>query len=240
METIQGIILKIIPYKDRQQIVKIFTENHGLQGFMVRLSSDKKQQIRNLCRVMNLVEFEAQIKNEKNLHNMSQLRLASAMVSTPFDPRKGALMLFLAELLGKTMPDAYYNKPLYKFLFDALILLDDSDEVHNFHLWCTLEIIRHYGFYPAEGSTHRTRQFFDMLENTFLKLPPIHPYFLDTETTYLLVLLLDKDWSEVQGISTSGLLRKNLLEGLLQMINLQLELKINYNSLVVLHQVFHD
>jgi DNA repair protein RecO (recombination protein O) len=240
METIQGIILKIIPYKDSQHIVKIYTESHGLQGFMVRLSNSKNQQIRNLCRVMNLVEFEANIKSEKNLHSLSQLRLATAMVSTPFDPKKGTILLYLAELLGKTIPDAYYNKPLYRFLFDALVLLDDSDEVQNFHLWCTLEIIRHYGFYPPDQIPYSSNLHFDLLENAFLNLPPIHPYYLDSETTHVLTQLLEKDWSEVQGISSSGLVRKNLLDGLLQMINIQLELKINYLSLDVLHQVFHD
>jgi hypothetical protein len=51
---------------------------------------------------------------------------------------------------------------------------------------------------------------------------------------------LEKDWSEVQSIRAGGKVRNGLLNGLLQMINLHLELKVNYHSLEVLHQVFHD
>ncbi len=240
MNTIKGIIIKGIPYKDNAQIVRIFTKEHGLATFMVRLGNPKSSSLRHVCRVMNLVEFEAQIHDDKDLHQLKQLRLAYPVNTIPFDPSKSALVLFLGELLAKTLPDKYYNKPLYQFIHDAILLLDDSYEIQNFHLWCTTEIIRHYGFYPEPNSLLPAIVHFDLLENEFRRNAPPHPYFLGPSEALLLDQFLDKDWSEVQHIQSNGAMRKSLLEGLLQMINLHLELKVTYNSLDVLHQVFHD
>jgi DNA repair protein RecO (recombination protein O) len=240
LETIKGVIIKVIPYKDNAHIIRIFTNNHGLIGAMVRLGKSKTSSLRHLCRVMNLVEFDAVIIEERDLQQIHQLRLAYPMQTIPFDASKSAIVLFLGELFSKTLPDKYHNRPLYRFVHDAILLLDDSVQIQNFHLWSTTEIIRHYGFYPEKGMDSREAICFDYFENTFLSESPLHPYFLDREESQLLHELLEKDWSEVQSIRAGGKVRNGLLNGLLQMINLHLDLKVNYHSLEVLHQVFHD
>lgn len=237
--SLQGIIIRTIPYKDHIQIVKVFTEHHGLMSFSVRLSKSKTGIQRHVCHVMNLVEIEANIKEESDLQTARNMRLAAPLATIPFDPSKSAMMLYLGELLSKTLPDQYHNKPLFKFLFDAVLLLDDSMHIQNFHLWATMEVIRHYGFYPTPPSDPHFKVF-DVLENEFRRDRPLHPFSLEADETILLATLLDKDWSEAQFIAANGSTRKNLLNGLLQMVNLQLELKVSYKSLDVLHQVFHD
>lgn len=238
-ESLNGIIIRIIPYKDHVQIVKVFTEHHGLMSFSVRISKSKTGIQRHVCHVMNLVEIEANIKENNELQTARNMRLSAPLSAIPFDPNKSAMILFLGELLSKTLPDQYHNKPLFKFLYDAVLLLDDSDSIQNFHLWATMEIIRHYGFYPTPPSASEVRVF-DLLENEFRSDRPLHPFYIEHEETILLQSLLDKDWSEAQFVVANGTARKNLLNGLLQMVNLQLELKVNYKALDVLHQVFHD
>ncbi len=237
--SLQGIIIRTIPYKDHIQIVKVFTEHHGLMSFSVRLSKSKTGIQRHVCQVMNLVEIEANIKEESDLQTARNMRLATPLATIPFDPSKSAMILYLGELLSKTLPDQYHNKPLFKFLFDAVLLLDDSMHIQNFHLWATLEVIRHYGFYPTQPQIAQPTVF-DLLENEFRRDRPLHPFFLEKEETALVLDLIDKDWSAAQFIAANGTARKNVLNGLLQMVNLQLELKVSYKSLDVLHQVFHD
>jgi DNA repair protein RecO (recombination protein O) len=240
LETTTGIIIKIIPYKDSVSIVRIFTDGHGLIAGMVRLGKAKTSSLRHICRVMNLVEFESTMQDGRDLQHVNHLRLAYPMQSIPFDAVKSAIVLYIGELLSKTLPDQYHNRPLFKFLHDALLLLDDSEQIQNFHLWCTTEIIRHYGFYPEKSHENIHFTCFDFLENTFASQYPAHPYYLNLEESSLLWILLDKDWSEVQTIPAGGSVRKGLLDGLLQMINLQLDLRVSYLSLDVLHQVFHE
>lgn len=234
-----GIIIRIIPYKDNLQIAKIFTEHHGLMSFSIRISKSKTGIQRHVCKVMNVVEIEAQIKESTDLQTAKSLSIASPLSTIPFDASKSAMMLFLGELLSKTLPDQYHNKPLFKFLHDAILLLDDSMHIQNYHLWTTMEIIRHYGFYPTQPQITQPTVF-DLLENEFRRDRPLHPFFLEKEETALVLDLIDKDWSAAQFIAANGTARKNVLNGLLQMVNLQLELKVSYKSLDVLHQVFHD
>ncbi|MCQ2284393.1 MAG: DNA repair protein RecO [Bacteroidales bacterium] len=103
--TTSGIVLHSTKYADTSLIVKIYTEMHGTQSFIIKGAFSKKSRIRaSLFSPLALVSvtyddhFENTLKFIKDISRKSDANL--------FDPAKSAILLF-------------YNEVIYKLLFDA-------------------------------------------------------------------------------------------------------------------------
>lgn len=234
--TLKGILIHVIRYNDNQLIVRVFTSKFGLKSFLVRSGKTQKSSKINLLQPLSLIEFETIIKEQSRIHPLKNVRSAHPWQSIPYDPAKSAIVLFLNEVIYKTLPDDYLNEPLFQFLWDGLILLDDTIDAKNFHIWCLLEITRHYGFYPQLEDETR---FFDKELGGFVDRLPPHKDFMDEEESAVLREMLDKEWPEVQDMVLSGELRKRVLTSLVRYVRIHLESLREIKSLEVLHEVFH-
>jgi DNA repair protein RecO (recombination protein O) len=236
MQTILGIIINQIRYSDHSNIVRIFCHHHGMKTFLVRTG---KKTNKNLIQPLTIVEFEAAIRENLQLQSMKNLRFAKPLHNMHFDPIKSAMVMFIDELLYKTIPDDYVNNQLFKFLNDGIILLDDAIDARNFHIWFLLEISRHYGFYPTL-SNHSVAFYLDIPSGFFVDTKPNHPNYIEGEHAGVLAMLLDREWPQVQSIDLHSSLRRSLLQTLVDYIRFHLENVREIKSLQVLHEVFHD
>lgn len=236
-QVIKGIILHSIRYSDNRFIVRIFCKNHGLKPFMVTANTKKGGNMQ-LLQPLNVVEFEASIRENQQIQKLQNLRAAHPLHHINADPVKSAMIMFLNEVIYKTMVDDYVNDRFFQFMSNAVILLDDSIDPKNFHLWCLLEISRHYGFYP-QPDPDGALDYFDLSASTFCPFQPIHPYFLGKEESFHLHQILDLEWPQMQDLPLNGSLRKSLLNALVQYIQIHLENQREINSLEILHEVFH-
>ena len=237
-QIIKGLIIHSIRYSDSKFIVRIFCEHHGLKSLIVQYSKSGKSSQINLLQPLNIVEFESAPKENAQIHIMKNLRMAHPLHHIHFDPVKSAMVMFLDEVLYKTIPDDYVNDTLFRFLVNAVILLDDAIDARNFHLWSLMEISRMYGFYPQ--SENATSPFFDLSLSSFEKNRPIHPHFIENETAHLLAQFINKEWPEVQSMTVPNELRKKLLDALVLYIRLHLDNHREIESLAILHEVFHS
>jgi DNA repair protein RecO (recombination protein O) len=235
-QTIKGILIHAIRYNDHQLIVRVFTSRFGLKSFLVRSGKTQKSSNTNLLQPLSLIEFESVMKEQSRIHPLKNVRSAHPWQAIPYDPTKSAIVLFLDEVIYKTIPDDYINEHLFRFIWDALILLDDALDGKNFHIWCLLEITRHYGFYPQVEDGHT---YFDMETGSCTNQLPAHKDFMDEEVTAVLVQMLDKEWPEVQDLVLNGLLRKRVLLSIVRYIRIHLESLREIKSLEVLHEVFY-
>jgi DNA repair protein RecO (recombination protein O) len=235
---IQGIIIHSIRYSDQRFIVRIFCFLHGMKTFMIPIGKKGKSSNINLIQPLTLVEFEADIRENIQIHQLKNLRISKPLHHIHFDPVKSAIIMFLDELLYKTIPDDYVNDTLFKYLHNAIVLLDDAFDARNFHLWCLLEISRQYGFYP-QFESENAHHFFDLSSSTYVCDRPTHPHYLEEIESAILLLMLDKEWPQVQTIAMSGIMRKNLLDALVKYIRLHLENLREIHSVEILHEVFH-
>lgn len=235
--TLQGIVIHTIRYNDHQIIARIFTEEHGLKSFLVRSGKTPKTSKLHLIQPLSLVEFESSLKENARIHSIKNLRSAHPWQAIPFHPGKSSIVLFLNEVLYKTIPDDYFNEPLFRFLWDALILLDDSWDEKNFHIWCLLEITRHYGFYP--WTEHENAKYFDMQNGQMVNHFPGHNEIMDGESVAILLQMLEREWPEVQDMALHSQLRSELLNGMVRYIRLHTDNLREIKSLEVLREVFH-
>lgn len=237
-QLIKGIIIHHLRYADNSFIVRIYCEHHGMKAFMVRSGKSAKSSKVGMLQALNLVEFESSIKENTQIHQLKNLRISYPFRQIPFDPVKSAMVMFLDEILYKTIPDDYANDQLYTFLSNAILLLDDAIDGRNFHLWCMLEISRHYGFYPHFEQKSQAN-YFDLSLGEFVATKPQHTLFMDSESTEKLYQMMDMEWPQVQNMNLHSQLRKYLLESLVKYIQLHLENVREIKSLSILHEVFH-
>ncbi len=236
-QTINGLIISTVPYNDSGFVCRIFTENYGLKTFLVQSGRSQKSSKRHLLQPLMPIEFEAAIRENAHINRLKDLRIAFPLNEIYRDPVKSSMVLFINELLAKTIPDDYVNSKLYRFLWNGIRLLDDAIDARNFHIWCILEISRHYGFYPY--TENEDALYFDLSSASFTNQLPAHSYFLEGQAAKALLGMLDKEWTVVQPMKLHSSLRRSLLESLVTFLKLHLENFREIKSLEVLHIVFH-
>jgi DNA repair protein RecO (recombination protein O) len=237
-QTIKGLIIHQIRYTDQSYIVRIFCDHHGMKSFMVRTGKTSKSAKNNLIQPLNLVEFECAVRENTQIQSQRNLRIYHPYHNIPFDPVKSAMVMFLNEIMYKTIPDDYVNDRLFRFISDAMILLDDAIDARNFHIWCVLEISRYYGFYPQYEKSIVV-PYFDIATGEFASAKPLHPNYLDGECAAMLLSMMDQEWPQVQSIDLHSSIRRKLLESMVTYIRYHLENLREIKSLSVLYEVFH-
>lgn len=237
-DKIQGIVLQSLRYGDSSLIVKVFTYDFGLRSYMVkgaynRNSKSKVALFQNL-NIINYVESERSVKT--SLGYMKDVQLACVYHSIPFEMRKSAILLYVSELLSKTLSGQDQNVALYGFVVRSLQWLDLVESHYtNFPLFFTLELTRHLGFYPKPN--HQPGFCFDMMEGVFVHDDPLHPYCLDAELATVLHDLLGRGIDEVCMMTLSLAHRRKLLDGLIVFMRLHAPVMRDFHSHEVLQAV---
>lgn len=237
-DLIQGIVLQSIRYGDTNLIVKVFTRNYGLRSYMVKgaLNHGAKNRAA-LFQNLHLINYiEAGKPNKGGLGYLKDVQLSTVYQSLPFVMNKSAILMYVSELLTKTITEQEQNEALYDFIVRSLLWLDLVEKDYaNFPLFFTLELTRHLGFYPK--ANHETGWCFDMMEGTFAHDYPLHPYYLDSEAAERLAQFMDKGIEEACRIPMHVVQRRELLEGLMVFMRLHAPVMNDFHSLEVLQEI---
>ena len=237
-DTIQGIVLQSIRYGDTSLIVKVFTRSLGLRSYMVKGAFNHNSKSRAaLFQNLHLINYvEAGKPNRSSLGYMKDVQLATVYQSIPFVMNKSAILMYVSELLSKTLTEQEQNEQLYDFIERSLLWLDlVHQDYANFPLFFTLELTRHLGFYPK--TKHETDFCFDMMEGSFAHDYPIHPYYFDKGDAQLLSQLLNAGIDEACHIPLNVNQRRALLDGLIVFMRLHAPVMNEFHSHEVLKTV---
>ena len=167
----EGIVLQSVRYGDTSLIVKVFTRNFGLKSYMVKGAFNRGSKNRAaLFQNLNLIQYvEAGKPNKSSLGYLKDVQLSTVYHSLPFVMNKSAIMMYISELLSKTITEQEQNTTLYDFIVQSVQWLDLVEQDYaNFPLYFTLELTRHLGFYPKPN--HEPGFCFDMMEGSFVTI----------------------------------------------------------------------
>ena len=237
-DTIQGIVLQSIRYGDTSLIVKVFTRSLGLRSYMVKGAFNRNSKSRAaLFQNLHLINYvEAGKPNKSSLGYMKDVQLATVYQSIPFVMNKSAILMYVSELLSKTITEQEQNEPLYDFIERSMLWLDlVQQDYANFPIFFTLELTRHLGFYPK--ANHESGYCFDMMEGSFSHDYPLHPYYFDAEDAQLLSQLLNAGIDETCRIPLHVSQRRSLLDGLIVFMRLHAPVMNDFHSHEVLKTV---
>jgi DNA repair protein RecO (recombination protein O) len=235
----RGIVLKTVKYSDTSVICKIFTEDLGIRSYIINgIRSSKSKQKASLVQPLNLLHLVVYQREFKNLQRIKELRPALVYQSLPFDMKKGAVALFIIEILNKALKEETGNPELFEFVFNTFRQLDETTtSVALFHHAFLLHFSRHLGFYPGLHQNKNPR-YFDMQEGVFLPEEPRHPYWMDEESTVHLLQIIKSPEKEPFSLKLPYPVRKKLLNDLLQFYALHIENFGKIHSHSVLETVF--
>ncbi len=190
----RGIALSYIRYRETSIIVKIYTEQFGIQSYIVngvRSAKTKNNRIA-FFQPLTLLDLVVYHKNkEQTLHRLSEVKCSQPFSSLPFDFVKSSMAMFITELLVKTLREEEQNQVLFQFLSESILELENiTQHYENFHLMFMAKLAFYLGFgseTALEIEEQLTQSLYPIpLDDTsqealqmFILAPYTHPYNLD-------------------------------------------------------------
>ncbi|MBO7082974.1 MAG: DNA repair protein RecO [Bacteroidales bacterium] len=237
-DKIQGFVLQNIRYGDTSLVVRMYTLNNGLQSYIVKGVRGKASHYRvALFQPMTFLSFVQYGKpRQGGLAFLKDVELAYVYQTIPFVMNKSAILIYLSELLSRTLTQQERNDELYGFVSQSIRWLDLVESGYaNFPLYFTLELSRFLGFYPQ--SNYQPQAFFDMMEGQFVMVQPVHPYYFDKESSAVLSHLLHCGIDNLSSVVMTGAQRNALLDGILTFMRLHAPVLKGLQSHEVLKEV---
>lgn len=150
----RGIVLNYIKFRESSIIAKVYTEQLGVQSYIVNSVRKKGTGSRiALFQPFTLLDMVVYTSQKGGLTRISEYRSAHPFSSIPFDIRKSSILLFLSEMVSRTVKEEEENPTLFHFLYNAIIEFDQlHDHFENFHLVFLLHLSHHLGFGPSSGA----------------------------------------------------------------------------------------
>ena len=144
----RGIVFRFTRYGDSSLIVTIFTENSGIQSFMVKgIRKNRSGSGMALYQPLTLLELVVYNKESAGLQHIREVRCTHIYSRIPGDMLRETLAFFITELLNKSIREQSQPEELYRFLEEWLLRLDDEKTVlRNFHLHFMSRLCRYLGF----------------------------------------------------------------------------------------------
>lgn len=212
----RGIVLKTTLYSESSVIVQVFTEKFGIQSYLINGVKKPKAKIRmNMLQPLHLLDMVVYHKTNIGIQRVSDLRPSPVFRSIPYDIVKSSIVMFLDEVLYKSIRQQHTDENLFSFIFNAISWFDATETADaSFHLAFLLKLSRFLGFAPSMESKN-DQNFFDLQEGEFKSRPPIHPHYIDKEDAALFISLYTTPFEKINEIKFSNSTRRNLLDKIL-------------------------
>lgn len=213
-----GVVIRRMNYRESSMIVDIYTETHGLSGFIisgVRKSNPKISPVIFTPGYQLTVVFY-----EREPHQLWRIKEASIeqqLDRTPFDIIRGNTALCMCEVIKKIVHPYDPNSSLYHFLTTYFRNLDQMDKTGNLFLHFLAHLSILMGFGP-KGDDLGGALYFDLKSGHFIKEEPPHPLVLQPETSSLLQSVLRTRIDGLSGVSMDRNHRQRLTDGLIDYI----------------------
>lgn len=241
----KGIVIKQTKFSESGVIVKIFTEELGIQSFFVRgLRSQKSPRSKvgskgkaAMYQPLTMLNLDVSYSENKSLHNIIEVSLWYPYQSITVNAVKRTLLFFIDELLHKSLREEVANRELFNWIHRALVWLDLADDGFvNFHLIFMMQLSMFLGFYPKKELSE-SQTVFDMQEGRFSNRIPNHPYYVSGEIAKFLYQIREAKFEDSANIKLNNKSRKVTLETLISYYKLHLPSIGEFKSLEVLSVV---
>ena len=233
----RAIVLKAIKYGDNSLIVKLLTEQNGLQSFMIKGAFNKTAKIRAaLFQPLTLLDIiSANTRGE--LGYLKEAGIEYAYKSIPYEINKNAIVLFLCELLSKSIQDSETDTGLFGFIHDAMTHLDNAESNYaDFPLKFSIELSRHLGFTP-NTSGFKPGYVFDLEEGCFRHDSGNNIYIIDYQLGELFYHLCNTSFFDDKKLNLKNAERRQLLDAVITYYKLHVSGFNEINSSEILKTV---
>lgn len=162
----EAIALSTIKYSESSVIFKCYTLSNGIKSYIIKGIRSKKNKSLSLglFQPMTILEINANHKNNGGLENMRAAKILAPYRTIPFDIIKNSLVLFISEVLSKSILEEEKNSVLYNYIKSSVLWLDSSKKYVNFHIQFLIKILKYLGISP---NFEDNLDFFENSKNQF-------------------------------------------------------------------------
>lgn len=239
MEKARGVVLHVMKYNDEYMIADVLTGRFGLIAFMVRVSRSHRSAVRHtLFRPLAVLELVWNHREAARLQKLSSVQISVPQHSLPYDAHKGAIALFLAEVLKHAVRGERGNVPLLDYIVASIEWLDAAEgRFANFHLVFLMRLTLFLGCAPNIAEA-RSGDYFDLRAGCFTARCPCHSDVLLPADAARLPLLMRMNYGTMHVFRFTGADRSRLLGLIVDYYRLHLPSFPPVKSLAVLREMF--
>ena len=188
----RAIAISYIKHAESSIIAKIFTEEKGLQIFIIKGIRNKKSKKKlGLFQALQLSNINATYLPKKNLQHLTDISLLNSQMQEGVNMKKNFLSLFVAEVTSKILHENEVDKPLFQFLWNLKNVLATSNEIDpNFPILFMIDLSKYMGFYPLNKKENSP--YFNLELGEFTNSPKQLNYYINQENSRYFKALLDK------------------------------------------------
>lgn len=232
-----GIVLSKLKYRDNDLIVKCYTSQRGVVSYLLRgvLKSKKGSAKTAYFQPLSQLQIEENYRANQSLQFISDVKLNIVYKSLHSNVVKGAIVMFLSEVLSSVLKEEERNEHLYDYLETSLIWLDHEDDYANFHLLFLLNLTKYLGFHPDMSTMVLPHS---NLNSGEFELKSKGFYTVSDENLIILKQLLGINFDALNSIKLNSKQRQSFLTMLLSYFELHLGDFKKPKSLAVFNQVF--
>jgi len=142
-----------VRFGDTGQILKIFTREAGLRGFVSKGVRNKKSAHSACYFPLAPLVLSFDLRETRDLQFLSELSLLRPLPSIYEDPLRASVATFLAELLARALEEHYVNEALFDFVLNSIEHLSAEESFSSLHLHTMMGIADCLGFAPEVSGT---------------------------------------------------------------------------------------
>lgn len=217
----RGIVFHVTDYSESSVVAKIYTELFGLQSYLINGVRKKNPKVKPAAlQPLSLIDLVVYHKERSGLRRLADARNNPVLKSIPFDMRKSSVVLFMNEVLYKSVQEEEANQALFDFIFNSVHLLDlQNTTSSDFHLLFLFQLTKYLGFYPLENFSPET-PVFNLREGTFQATVPVHGLFVEPPLSEYFYLLLRSSLNFSDDFKIPVMYKRQILEKLLEYFRL--------------------
>ncbi|MEZ7929424.1 MAG: recombination protein O N-terminal domain-containing protein [Flavobacteriales bacterium] len=186
-----AIALSYLKQGESSIIAKIFTEEKGLQSFIVKgVRAKKAKKKLGLFQPLQLLNINATHITKNSLQYISEISIAHNQVSDGIDMKKNFISIFVAEVISKVLLETEKDKALFKFIWELKNDLSNFEKINpNFPLIFLIGLSEQLGFLPSKDQIDG--DYFNLEFGEFTNNQQQLNHFIKKDNSYYLRKLLE-------------------------------------------------
>jgi DNA repair protein RecO (recombination protein O) len=239
LQSTKGIILHQIKYSDSGVIAQVYTRDFGRQSLMIKGMRNRKAGKHNALFqpmfILDLIFYQRESREVQLLKEFSVSYSPSGIYS---DIKKSCVAVFISEILTSVLREETANHELFDYMENAIKYFDKCGPgFSNFHIAFLSGLSSYLGFEPAVR-TNPENKFFDLLNGSFVALPPGHSSYANVQVSAILHSFFSSSFENMKNIPLTGSMRNEVLETIIKYFGIHLPGLKKINSFEVMKEIF--
>lgn len=235
----KAIVLKSVKYGDGSLVVDMLTRERGRVSFIVRIPKTPKGKLKKqFFQPMSVLSLVFDYRQRSSLQRIRDIAVLRPFASIPFEPFKISLAIFLAEFLAYATRDEQQNVPLFEFVENSLLWLDNASSGYtNFHIVFMTRLSQFVGFWPSLDGYGRDC-LFDLREGCFTSVAPLYSDVLSPTEAHFVPILMRMNYRSMRLLRLNREQRNHITDTILYYYRLHVPEMPELRCLDVLKELF--